>query len=307
MRKIICLEENGFCYGVKNAIKIATTVAMNNSIPKPIYLLGNLVHNEHVKNALLSMGIIIMEGNSRLEMITKISYGTVIFSAHGVSDKVLTIAKEKNLTIIDATCPYVKKTFTKMKEIVNDGYDVIFIGKDSHPETEAALSISTKIHLYDDKINNITNNKVALCHQTTMSSFDIKIKYDELLKKIPNIKKLDMICNITEIRQKRIISLRNNLLNGDSCIIVIGDRSSNNSLKLYEMACHINKDVAIFASSISDINLSNIKKYKNIYLISGTSTPIAIVKEIEDILNNLDNEHNINHLSKLRDIDYLKI
>lgn len=309
MRKIIKLKENGFCYGVKKAIEITNMVAEDLNYPRPIYLLGNLVHNEYVKAYLEKKGIIILDGKSRLEMIKKINYGTVIFSAHGVSREVEKIAFEKGLTVVDSTCPYVKRTFIGMENAINNNYQIIFVGKPNHPETEAALAISPSVHLYDASLNQLVDKDlkgtVALCHQTTMSSYDVEHILDNLKKDYPNIIKLDMICNVTEKRQQAIINLNKATNLNHSIIIVVGDQTSNNSNKLYEMAKRMHAST-IFINDISDLNLNEIKIYSEIYLISGTSTPQKIVDEIEEVLNKLDTIDSNFCKSSLTINDYIK-
>lgn len=309
MRKIIKLKENGFCYGVKKAIEITNKVASDLNYPRPIYLLGNLVHNEYVKQYLEKMGIIILDGKSRLEMIKEIDYGTVIFSAHGVSHEVEKIAFEKGLTVVDSTCPYVKRTFNQMENVIHNNYQIIFVGKQNHPETEAALAISPNVHLYDVSQNKLVDanlkGNIALCHQTTMSSYDIQHVFDSLKKEYPNIAKLDMICNVTEKRQQAIINIGKVPNHDNSMIIVVGDRTSNNSTKLYEMAKRIN-DSTLFINTISDLNLTLMKKYSEIYLISGTSTPQKIVDEIYEVLNKLDTMDCEFYQSSLTIHDYIE-
>lgn len=309
MREIIKLKENGFCYGVKNAIEITNKVACDLNYPRPIYLLGNLVHNEYVKVYLEKMGIIILDGKSRLEMVKEINYGTVIFSAHGVSGEVAKIAFEKGLTVVDSTCPYVKRTFKQMENVIHNNYKVIFVGKPNHPETEAALAISPNVHLYDVSLNKLIDTdlkgNIALCHQTTMSSYDIEHIFDNLKKDYPNMVKLDMICNVTEKRQQAIIDLGKSPNLANSIIIVVGDKTSNNSTKLYEMAKRINSST-LFINTISDLNLNMLKKYSEIYLISGTSTPQKIIDEIYDVLNKLDIIDSDLYQSSLTIEDYIK-
>lgn len=310
MRKIIKLNENGFCYGVKNAIRISLKTVQDDTLPRPIYLLGNLVHNNFVKKYLSSIGIHILDGPSRLEMVKTIFHGTVIFSAHGVGDAVVEACREKGLTIIDATCPYVKKTVLQMKQVIHNGYDVIFIGKENHPETETALGISKHIFLFDPSKKNsclpVVSKKIALCHQTTMSSYDIQDIVTKFIHIYPNIKKLNMLCTVTERRQQAIIDLQGKLKKEENILIVVGDKTSNNATKLYEMAKRINEKSVIFINDISDINLNTIRKYQNIYLISGTSTPLSIVCEIDQVLQNLDTISEDRYCSHLHLEDYVK-
>lgn len=302
MRIITKAKNLGFCYGVKRAIEIVHNV-INNNYPKPIYLLGNLVHNHHISDYFASLGIIILEEGTRLEMLDKITMGTVIFTAHGVSDEVVKKAQNKHLTIVDATCPYVKKTFEKMKEQLNNGYDLLFVGSKNHPETEAALALSSHVHLYNETLKDLKNP--LLCHQTTMSSYDIMAIYDDLKKTYPSIKKMDMICKVSEQRQQEILSLSDYSFTTPALIIIIGDKTSNNSNKLLEMARRIQKTDVLFIDQLTDLNFQTLKKYQEIFISSGTSTPHAIVDELYDLLLNLDNLTKEKYVSKLTLKNYL--
>ena len=157
------IEPQGFCGGVKNAIDIAKKAINDENNIKPIYLLGSLIHNEHVMKSLEDLGLILIDdkNKTRLELLDKIDSGSVIFSAHGVSDKVYLKAKEKNLNIIDATCPFVKIVHNNIKKYLNLGYDIIYIGTKGHPECEGVLGISDQIKLITNKqdaINYKNNN-----------------------------------------------------------------------------------------------------------------------------------------------------
>ena len=141
------LEHQGFCYGVNQSIKIVNEVLKDRKNPKPIYLLNSIVHNEFVNEYFKSKGVIVLEGKPKLELLDDIKSGTVIFSAHGVGDIVKEKALSKGLNIIDATCPFVEKSYQLIKKHLNEGYHLLYIGKPNHPEAEAVSSFS----------NNITN------------------------------------------------------------------------------------------------------------------------------------------------------
>ena len=97
MRIITKSKEIGFCYGVKNAIYIVQDLVKDKNIPRPIYLLGDLVHNHHINEYLTSLGIIILKGEKRIDMLDRIESGTVIFTAHGVSQEVRNKAQKIGL------------------------------------------------------------------------------------------------------------------------------------------------------------------------------------------------------------------
>lgn len=126
---VIKISPRGYCYGVVDAMVIAKNAALDKSLPRPIYILGMIVHNKHVTDAFEEDGIYTLDGANRLDILKQVDKGTVIFTAHGVSPEVRRIAEEKGLVAIDATCPDVTKTHNLILEMKEKGYHVIYIGK----------------------------------------------------------------------------------------------------------------------------------------------------------------------------------
>ncbi len=185
--KIVKISPRGYCYGVVDAMVIARNAALDKSLPRPIYILGMIVHNKHVTDAFEEDGIITLDGPSRLEILDKIDSGTVIFTAHGVSPEVKQRAKEKGLTTIDATCPDVTKTHDLIEAKKAEGYHVIYIGKKNHPEPEGAVGIAPDIvHLIekadDLKTLEIPTDKILVTNQTTMSQWDVQHLMEDIQK-----------------------------------------------------------------------------------------------------------------------------
>ena len=212
---------------------------------------------------------------------------TVVFSAHGVSQKVKDKAKQKDMFIIDTTCPYVEQTFKLIeKEAITS--DIYFIGKSNHPESIAASEISDHVfildpkNIYNEKIN---KDKLKVAHQTTMSCYDIENIFKEIKEIYPNATVLDMVCKVTENRQNQLNNISNLRLEGTTQIIIVGDKKSNNSTKLFELATRIKIADAVFVSEVTELNLEISRTYDNIIIASGTSTPEALVDEIIDAIS----------------------
>src|SRR3954469_15180422 len=113
---VIKISPRGYCYGVVDAMVIARNAALDQTLPRPIYILGMIVHNKHVTDAFEEEGIITLDGQNRKEILEKVDGGTVIFIAHGVSPEVRKLAEEKGLVSIDATCPDVTATHNLIRE-----------------------------------------------------------------------------------------------------------------------------------------------------------------------------------------------
>ena len=278
------IEPQGFCGGVKNAIEIAKESIKNN--PKPIYLLGSLIHNEHVMKSLEDLGLILIDdkNKTRLELLDNINSGSVIFSAHGVSDDVYKKAKDKNLNIIDATCPFVKIVHNNINKYLNDGYDIIYIGTKGHPECEGVIGISDKIVLISDindaKNYHNDNKKIYLSTQTTLSLYDVNEIINILKEKNNNIIIDNKICNATTVRQNAIYNAKKTDL-----FIVVGDQKSSNTKKLYNIAKE--KFNAIMINDKNDLNNDLFKNIKEISITSGASTPSYLVDEIIEYINKI--------------------
>src|SRR5919201_588200 len=130
---VIKISPRGYCYGVVDAIQLAKTVAKDPHTPRPIYVLGQIVHNQHAVEGLEAFGIVTLDGPDRLSILENVSTGTVILTAHGVSPQVKERARAKGLTCIDATCPDVTRTHDLVVNLVAQGYEIIYIGKRGHP------------------------------------------------------------------------------------------------------------------------------------------------------------------------------
>ncbi|MFK5883165.1 MAG: hypothetical protein QM489_02375, partial [Candidatus Izemoplasma sp.] len=128
------LTPRGYCHGVVNAINKVIDLSSNKDL-YPIYMLGNIVHNSKIVDAFTNLGVITLNDSSktRLELLDSIDSGTVVFTAHGVGPSVYKKAHDKGLNVIDTSCEDVFKSQDKVKEYANLGYDVLFIGKASHP------------------------------------------------------------------------------------------------------------------------------------------------------------------------------
>ncbi len=276
--EINILNPHGFCQGVNRAIDMALKIKNNN---KKIYSLGSLIHNKEMIKKLNEHNIITLNDKiSRLEMLDNIDNGIVIITAHGVSPDVLEKAKSKNLEIIDATCPYVTMTHSNIEKYLNDGYDVYYIGTKGHPECIGAIGISNKIKLISS-LNDIKNiefkNKSFIINQTTLSIYDIEEYYNEILKKNPNVVINNTICKATTQRQKAVLEA-----NKVDLTIVVGDKLSSNSKKLYELA--LKKNDAILIETIDDILNYDFSNIKSVNITSGASTPEYLTDEIIEFL-----------------------
>ena len=307
--KVIKITPRGYCHGVVTALNMVTKAIDDETIPKPIHILGMVVHNVHLTKALEAQGVITVDGigKTRLDLLDEIDSGTVVFTAHGISPKVKEKAQEKGLTYIDASCKDVLKTHSIIIDYINRGYDVIYVGKKGHPETEGCLGLSqNRIHLIEQlddldrlKINNID---IIITNQTTLSSWDVSELASAIKLKFPTAEFIKEICNATLIRQEAVATMAREA----DLTLVVGDPKSNNTKRLVQISESLAGTPGLRIGSLEDLNLDRLNGVKTIAVTSGASTPTIMTKEVIEFLEQYDPEDITTHDIKSK-IDQDKI
>ena len=285
--KILLANPRGFCAGVDRAIDI-----VNQAIHKfgpPIYVRHEVVHNKTVVEELKSKGVIFVD---ELSEVPESSY--IIFSAHGVSEKVEKEPEIYNLVSFDATCPLVTKVHSEVKRHVRAGRDIVLIGHEGHPEVEGTLGrhnpVNSKSNIYlvqDEKEANSLNvsqpENLTYVTQTTLSLDDTISIVEILNKRFPEIHKpkSDDICYATQNRQDAVKQLALE----SEFIIVIGSRNSSNSNRLKELAekCGVS---SILIDDAEELDFEILSKYKSIGITAGASAPESIVQNVVRVVSN---------------------
>lgn len=305
--RVIKITPRGYCHGVVNALNVVKRAVLDESIPRPIYILGMIVHNKKISKAMDNLGVITLDSTiqTRLELLDQVTEGTVIFTAHGVSDLVIERAKEKGLNAIDASCSDVIKVHDIVKEKLNEGYHVIYIGKDHHPESEGVLGIDSRIEFVtkpQDVKKTGEYERVFVTNQTTLSKYDIEAILVELKKAYPHLVYDNEICNATSTRQEAAI----NQEMVDLCYVV-GDYRSSNSKKLAYVSSEIRGIKTIQIEGLEDIDIQDLLSISSVSVTSGASTPTRVTAEVIRFLEqfNPNDLTTWNTKSQLSDIDYL--
>ncbi|GIP27961.1 4-hydroxy-3-methylbut-2-enyl diphosphate reductase [Paenibacillus sp. J23TS9] len=287
--EVIKISPRGYCYGVVDAMVLARQAAQNLDLPRPIYILGMIVHNSHVTNSFEDEGIITLDGANRLDILDQVEKGTVIFTAHGVSPEVRKIARDKGLTTVDATCPDVTKTHDLIRDKVADGYEVIYIGKKGHPEPEGAIGIAPDhVHLIEKEEEiaelKISSSRIIITNQTTMSQWDIKHIVKRLLELFPSAEVHNEICLATQVRQEAVAEQAGQA----DLVIVVGDPRSNNSNRLAQVSEEIAHVTAYRIADITELKREWLEGISKVAVTSGASTPTPITKEVINYLEQYD-------------------
>jgi len=289
LMEVLKISPRGYCYGVVDAMVLAQQAARNPDLPRPIYILGMIVHNQHVTDAFEQEGIITLDGPDRLSILEKVEHGTVIFTAHGVSPEVRKRAREKGLHVIDATCPDVTRTHDLIREKTAAGYEVIYIGKKGHPEPEGAIGIAPEhVHLIEREEDigqlSIQSDRILVTNQTTMSQWDIKHMIERLLETYPHAEIHNEICLATQVRQEAVAEQAK----GADLCIVVGDPRSNNSNRLAQVSEEISGVKAYRVADVTEIRREWLEGVRKVAVTSGASTPTPITKEVIQYLEQYD-------------------
>ncbi|PTM56534.1 4-hydroxy-3-methylbut-2-enyl diphosphate reductase [Desmospora activa] len=286
---VLRITPRGYCYGVVDAMVLAREAAKNLDLPRPIYILGMIVHNAHVVDAFEEEGIITLDGDDRLDLLEQVKEGTVIFTAHGVSPEVRRRAREKGLTVVDATCPDVTRTHDLILEKVAEGYEIAYIGKRGHPEPEGAIGVAPNhVHLVqnDEDVErlNIQSDKLVVTNQTTMSQWDTRHLMKKVKEKFPHAEIVNEICLATQERQEAVAEQAGKT----ELVIVVGDPRSNNSERLAQVSKDIAGVEAYRVADVTEIDVEWLKGKSYVGVTAGASTPTPITREVIKYLEQFD-------------------
>ena len=285
--QIFLANPRGFCAGVERAVEIVERTILKYGAP--VYVRHEIVHNKYVVEGLRAKGAIFVEEISEIP-----ENAVTIFSAHGVSEKVENKSKYKNLKIIDATCPLVKKVHLQAQKFEKEGDKVILIGHKNHAEVEGTSGRVKQEVFIVENISDIDNipyevgSKISYITQTTLSVDDTKNIINKLKSKFPNIKgpELNNICYATQNRQDAVKKLA---IIADT-VFVIGAKNSSNSNRLRDIA--ENFGVKAYLLNGEDDEISNLLiNTKILGITAGASAPEILIENL------------INKIRKIRDIE----
>lgn len=285
---VIKISPRGYCYGVVDAIQLAKTVAKDPHTPRPIYVLGQIVHNRHAVEGLEAFGIVTLDGPDRLTILENVTEGTVVFTAHGVSPQVKARARAKGLNCIDATCPDVTRTHDLVLNLVAQGYDIIYVGKRGHPEPEGVVGEAPQhVHLVENAADvealRLDAPKIAATNQTTLSKWDTEATMAAIKRKYPQAEVHNEICLATQLRQQAAVEQGRDA----DVVLVVGDRRSNNSNRLVQVVQEIAGRPAHLIDSVADIKPEWLAGRQTVGVTSGSSTPSELTRDVIKYVQNL--------------------
>lgn len=283
--EIIIGKTAGFCFGVANAVN-KTEKFLNES--QDTCCLGELVHNKQVIQELEEKGLKTINNIKQAKQ-------NVIIRAHGEPIKTYEEAKKLGINILDLTCPKVLKIHNIATEYSNNGYYILLIGQKEHPETIGTKSycgnssiIENKEEIKDvlNKVYNSDIKKVLVLSQTTYSieKFNVIVDFikEELEGKNIELEIKNTICNATKLRQEETEKIAKIV----ELMIIIGGKNSSNTNKLYDISSKY-CDNCILVETDKEIDLEYIKKFKEVGIMAGASTPQKSINSIVEKLQKI--------------------
>ena len=277
MLKVLVANNAGFCFGVRRAIEAAEKHAADGNC----YMLGSLIHNQSVVDKLKASGLKQVESVDDLPALLQGETGKVIIRSHGADERTYAEIKNKGYGIVDATCPFVVKIHEIVKAHYEAGYHIVIIGGAAHPEVIATSgwceNTATVIDEDSDLSPLLRYDKLCFVCQTT---FDAK-KFKEISKKIHEIRAktveiFDTICYTTYERQEEAVRLAES----SDAVLVVGDKSSSNTNKLFDICAAVNRNTH-FIGSVGELENIKFPRSGVVGIVAGASTPTESIMEVK--------------------------
>jgi 4-hydroxy-3-methylbut-2-enyl diphosphate reductase len=275
MLSIKLARNTGFCSGVRRAINIAEKTL--SSEKNKVYSLGQIIHNHQVINGLKENNLCIVNSLDNVK-----ERATVILPSHGSPKHIRTTAKKKKLKLIDVTCPYVSSVQRICSRLYGQGFKVVIIGDEKHPEIRALLDLAPGARVIDKaediKDEGIAFKKIGIISQTTQAKDKFFLMVSKILEKNPEIQEAQIfntICLDTANRQKEA----RKLAKASDVLLVIGSKMSANTKRLFSIGQRINKKTYLVEKEDAPLD-KILKGVKTVGIISGASAPDWLVKKI---------------------------
>ncbi len=274
--EILAAKSMGFCFGVKRAVE-----TVYGQIGKgDIYTYGAIVNNEEVVEELREKGVRVIENRNEL---AKVKSGTIVIRAHGVARDIYEQIERQGLTLVDATCPFVKRIHGIVEEESGKGRQIVVIGNPGHPEVEGIVGWCKTQAIVMDTAEEAENfmpeegKELCIVSQTTFNYNKFHYIVEIFKKKVYNVTVANTICNATEERQREAKEIAASV----DAMIVIGGRHSSNTRKLYEI-CSKECPHTYFIQTLDDLHLERPKAVSLVGITAGASTPNKIIEEVQN-------------------------
>ena len=275
------LSPRGYCSGVSRAVSMAGQVVKLYGI---FYATEDVIHNKIYVKQLERQGMV------KVDSIDDVPDGsTIMFSAHGVSPKIVEQAEKKGLTIVDATCPIVKSIQNEVKSATEQGKKIVIIGHKSHAEIVALMGYADNAKFYVvyneidiDLLPDFLNDEAVYFVQTTLDYSVVERIVAKLKMKFPEIKPggKSSVCYATRERQDVVRKVANSV----DLLIVVGSSHSSNAKRLVEVALDSGAKQAMLIDSKDDLKSEDLENVRSMAVTSAASTPEELVQDLIEYL-----------------------
>ncbi len=268
----------GFCFGVKRAINLAEDCAGGGD--GDIYTLGPIIHNPQVVKKLEESNVYARND------LDDVDSGTVIIRSHGVRLDEYESASEKGLSVVDATCPFVKKAQENVSRLLEEGYKIIVVGEEEHPEVQGLVSYGGKnvtVAVSVDELKALPRSgKIGIVAQTTQNIATLEAITAFCLSRASEVKVFNTICNATTLRQAESLDLAGEV----DVMIVVGGKNSANTKRLAELCRPIQKRT-YHIETACEIDEKWFEGAEIVGVTAGASSPRWIIEEVITTLEGL--------------------
>ncbi|MGD0274462.1 MAG: 4-hydroxy-3-methylbut-2-enyl diphosphate reductase [Syntrophales bacterium] len=270
----------GFCMGVRRAVDIVLDLAQNKG-SETLYTYGPLIHNPQTIDLLLKRGVVPISGPEDLDRCQ--SGATILIRAHGISPGERRKIEEKNLRIVDATCPKVARVQAIIKKHAAQGRTILIVGDSRHPEVNGLMGYSLgrgiAIGHPEDICNLPSLNQVCIVAQTTQDMETYKRIVQKAQERFPNLQVFDTICESTKKRQEEVKELAAEM----DVVFIVGGKNSANTRRLASLSSR-GGTPTFHIESTEDIKDIPLDRYEKIGVSAGASTPNWIIDRVVDYL-----------------------
>jgi len=269
----------GFCFGVHRAVAMAVSALEENS--KPVFTLGPIIHNPQEVKRLEEKGI------RMASSLDEIESGTVIIRSHGAPKGVIDTARGRGFTVVDATCPLVKRLKERVRELAEKGYQVVVVGESDHPEVMAVLSYAPDYCLVTRSPGEIEpgrlKEKVGIVAQTTQCLGNLQSVASYCIAICGEVRTYNTICEATQKRGVEALALAKEV----GVMIVVGGKNSGNTKRLAELVRRSGTQT-FHIESAPELEGIPIPLENPVGVTAGASTPTWIIDEVVEALKKLD-------------------
>ena len=279
--EIIVAENAGFCFGVKRALELVARAADDRS--RAVHTLGALIHNPQEIARLEARGV------RQAKTLDEVDEGTIVLSAHGVDPGVERAARERGLTVIDATCPFVKRAHGHIETLSNEGYSVVILGDRGHREVEglaARVGGEAEIVTSAQEVEGLAVRKLyGLVVQTTQRPEALREVAGALAERCGELRVFNTICEATIKRQESARELAERV----DVMVVVGGRNSANTKRLEEI-CTATGTPTYHVETAHEVESAWVDGAERVGVTAGASTPAWIVEDVVERLRGLEGE-----------------